>query len=145
MGRIDDVINVAGHRLSTGEMEELIASHPAVAECAVVGITDGLKGQIPVGLVVLKNGYKIDTQILEAEMVQIIRQNIGPFANFKQAAVVQRLPKTRSGKILRNALRKIADGESFTVPSTIDDPKILDEIKETMHKHQIGKAFKRLV
>jgi len=143
MGRTDDVINVAGHRLSTGEMEELIASHPAVAECAVVGITDGLKGQVPIGLVVLKDGYGIEPHTLEDEMVQIIRQNIGPFANFRQAAVVRRLPKTRSGKILRNALRKIADGEFYTIPSTIDDPKILDEIKDTMYGHQIGKAFQQ--
>ncbi len=143
MGRTDDVINVAGHRLSTGEMEELIASHPAVAECAVVGIADELKGQVPAGLVVLKDGYGINLNTLESEMVQIIRQNIGAFANFRQAAVVKRLPKTRSGKILRNVLRKIADGESYTIPPTIDDPKILDEIRDTMHKHQIGQAFKK--
>ena len=144
MGRIDDLINVAGHRLSTGEMEELIASHPAVAECAVVGIADELKGQIPIGLVVLKDGYEeIEPQTLESEMIEIIRQKIGPFANFRQVAVVKRLPKTRSGKILRNTLRKIADGDSYTIPSTIDDPQILSEIKDTMHEHQIGQAFSK--
>ena len=141
MGRVDDVINVAGHRLSTGEMEELIAGHPGVAECAVVGIADELRGQVPIGLVVLKDGYAVDPHTLESELVQIIRQQIGAFAYFRKSAMVERLPKTRSGKILRNVLRKIADGEAYTIPATIDEPSILDEIKSTMRKHQIGKGF----
>ncbi|RMF60377.1 MAG: propionyl-CoA synthetase, partial [Calditrichaeota bacterium] len=141
MGRIDDVINVAGHRLSTGEMEELIASHPAVAECSVFGVADDLRGQVPVGLVVLKDGVEVDPDELEKELVELIRREIGAFAYFRKAAIVKRLPKTRSGKILRNVLRKIADGEPFNIPSTIDDPVILEEIKETMSHTHIGKAF----
>ncbi|MEL6824054.1 MAG: AMP-binding protein, partial [Calditrichota bacterium] len=122
MGRTDDVINVAGHRLSTGEMEELIASHAAVAECAVFGIADALKGQVPIGLIVLKDGFEVNQETLEEELVQIIREKIGAIACFKQAAIVKRLPKTRSGKILRHVMRKLADGASYTIPSTIDDP-----------------------
>jgi acyl-coenzyme A synthetase/AMP-(fatty) acid ligase len=141
MGRTDDVINVAGHRLSTGEMEELIAGHPAVAECAVVGIADELRGQVPAGFMVIKDGYKVDEYSLQGELMQLIRQEIGAFAYFRQTAVVKRLPKTRSGKILRHIIRKIADGEEYTVPSTIDDPAILDEMKEVMFEKQIGKAF----
>ncbi len=141
MGRIDDVINVAGHRLSTGEMEEMVSAHPAVAECAVIGIADELKGQVPVGLVVLKDGQKITPEALEAELVQKIRAEIGAVACFKNALVVKRLPKTRSGKILRKTLRKITDGEEFNIPSTIDDPVILDEIREDLAKHKIGLAF----
>ncbi|MCB0292318.1 MAG: propionyl-CoA synthetase [Calditrichaeota bacterium] len=141
MGRIDDVINVAGHRLSTGEMEEIVASHPAVAECSVFGINDDLRGQVPVGLVVLKDGVSVDKGALEKELIEMVRKEIGSFAYFRQAAIVQRLPKTRSGKILRHVMRKIADGEEYTVPSTIDDPKILEEIKETMDNHHIGQAF----
>lgn len=143
MGRIDDVINVAGHRLSTGEMEELIASHSAVAECSVIGVEDELRGQIPIGLVVLKDGVNIEAEQLQKELVEIVRKEIGAFAYFRQAAVVKRLPKTRSGKILRNVMRKIADGQSYQVPSTIDDPVILDEIKQTMSSHQMGQAFKK--
>jgi len=143
MGRIDDVINVAGHRLSTGEMEELIASHSAVAECSVIGVEDELRGQVPIGLVVLKDGANIEVEQLQNELVEIVRKEIGAFAYFRQAAVVKRLPKTRSGKILRSVMRKIADGQSYQVPSTIDDPAILDEIKQTMSTHQMGQAFKK--
>ena len=132
MGRVDDVMNVAGHRLSTGELEEVVAAHPAVAECAVVGIADADKGQVPLGLVLLKDGVNLEPSALEAELIQMVRGNIGAFANFKRAFVVPRLPKTRSGKILRQVIRKIADGVAFEVPSTIDDPAILDEIAETL-------------
>lgn len=140
-GRIDDVINVAGHRLSTTEMEELVAAHKVVAECAVIGIADELKGQVPVGLVVLKNNADVNQATLEAELVQIIRNQIGAVACFKQAIIVKRLPKTRSGKILRKTLRHIADGKSFSIPSTIDDPVILEEVKEDMSNHKMGLAF----
>ncbi|MDH3634658.1 MAG: propionyl-CoA synthetase [Gammaproteobacteria bacterium] len=129
MGRVDDVINVAGHRLSTGEMEEVVGKHPMVAECAVIGRRDELKGQMPMGFVVLKNaeGAKPD-QIVE-ELVQLVRQDIGAVAAFKEALVVGRLPKTRSGKILRKTLRAMVDGDEYVVPSTIEDPAALDEIK----------------
>ena len=130
MGRIDDVINVAGHRLSTGQIEEVVASHPAVAECAVIGIADVDKGQVPMGLMLIKDGLNIDGQSLQAELVQMVRDNVGGIANFKRAIVVPRLPKTRSGKILRQVMRKMVDGESYTVPSTIDDPQIIDEIQD---------------
>ena len=141
MGRTDDVINVAGHRLSTGEMEELIGGHEAVAECAVVGIEDEMKGQVPAGFVVLKNGYTIENNVLVPELVQIIRSNIGAIANFKQAAIVNRLPKTRSGKILRKTIRSLADKGKAAIPSTIDDPAILNEIKEILKQRKIGVAF----
>jgi acetate--CoA ligase len=141
MGRIDDVMNVSGHRLSTGEMEEMLARHPAVAECTVIGVADDLRGHVPVGFVVLKDGVSIEESKLQAALVEIIRDQIGAIACFKQAAIVQRLPKTRSGKILRGTMRKIADGEPYVVPSTIDDPKILDEITGIMKAHKIGKAF----
>ncbi|MEZ8353136.1 propionyl-CoA synthetase [Vibrio splendidus] len=132
MGRIDDVINVAGHRLSTGEMEEIVGGHPAIAECAVVGIHDDLKGQLPLGLVVLKDGVKVDDIELQAELVGKVRNEIGAVACFKQALVVERLPKTRSGKILRRTIRQIAEGEQYVVPSTIDDPTSLTEIAEKL-------------
>lgn len=137
MGRIDDVINVAGHRLSTGEMEEILGGHPAVAECAVIGIHDDLKGQLPLGLVVLKDGVKMDAQTLERELVASVRNRIGAVACFKQARVVERLPKTRSGKILRRIIRQIADGESYTIPSTIDDPTSLYEL-ESVFQHPVS-------
>ncbi|ASA57033.1 propionyl-CoA synthetase [Vibrio gazogenes] len=133
MGRIDDVINVAGHRLSTGEMEEIVGAHPAVAECAVIGVHDELKGQLPLGLVVLKNGMKVDSHQLELELVGEVRDKIGAVACFRHAVVVERLPKTRSGKILRRVIRQIADGENYTVPSTIDDPLSLSELEHTLH------------
>lgn len=132
MGRTDDVINVAGHRLSTGEMEEIVASHPAVAECCVIGVNDPLKGQQPIGLVLLKNGVELDEKELEAELVAMVRKEIGAVACFRKAMVVQRLPKTRSGKILRKLLRQIADGAGYSVPSTIDDPASLPEIEEIL-------------
>ena len=128
MGRVDDVINVAGHRLSTGAMEEVIATHPDVAECAVIGAADSFKGQLPVGFVVLKAGVDRSAEELQAELVQMMRDQIGAVASFKKVAVVDRLPKTRSGKILRGTMRKIADGATYTAPSTIDDPLSLDEI-----------------
>ncbi|MEE2023687.1 MULTISPECIES: acetate--CoA ligase [Alkalimonas] len=130
MGRTDDVINVAGHRLSTGEMEEIIARHPAVAECCVIGIADALKGQLPFGLVMVKNGSTISPEQLEQELVTMVREDIGAVACFKQAKIVQKLPKTRSGKILRKVLREIADGKTPQVPSTIEDPSCLEEIRQ---------------
>jgi propionyl-CoA synthetase len=132
MSRTDDIINVAGHRLSTGGMEEVLASHPDVAECAVIGVADQLKGQLPVGFLVLKAGVNREAEDIVAEVVQLVRQQIGPVAAFKQAAVVQRLPKTRSGKILRGTMQKIADNEEYRMPATIDDPVILDEIREAL-------------
>jgi len=132
MGRVDDVINVAGHRLSTGRMEEVIAGHPDVAECAVVGIADELKGQVPMGLVVPKAGIIKDPDELVDEVRLMVREQIGAVASFRKALVVTRLPKTRSGKILRRCISKIADGEPFVVPSTIDDPAVLDELREAI-------------
>ncbi len=128
MGRTDDIINVAGHRLSTGGMEEVLASHPAVAECAVIGIKDELKGEQPCGFVVLKSGVTKSPLEVEKEIVALVREKIGPVAAFKIAITVNRLPKTRSGKILRGTMKKIADGDAWTPPATIDDPAILDEI-----------------
>jgi len=128
MSRTDDIINVAGHRLSTGGMEEVLAAHPDVAECAVVGVRDTLKGQVPLGLVVLKSGVTKEEAEITRELVAMVRESIGPVAAFKDARVVARLPKTRSGKILRATLRKIADGDDYVVPPTIDDPVILDEV-----------------
>jgi propionyl-CoA synthetase len=128
MSRTDDIINVAGHRLSTGAMEEVLAEHPDVAECAVIGIADAMKGQAPVGFLVLNAGVSRPTAEIEQEAVQMIRERIGPVAAFKKAMVVKRLPKTRSGKVLRGTMRKIADGVEWTAPATIDDPAILDEI-----------------
>ena len=141
MGRVDDVINVAGHRLSTGSMEEVVAQHEDVAECAVIGAHDTLKGQLPVGLVVLKAGVARGEEELKKELVQMIRNEIGPIACFKEAVVVSRLPKTRSGKILRSTMRKIADAQPYAMPSTIDDPSILGEVEEALKK--IGYAQKK--
>jgi propionyl-CoA synthetase len=128
MARTDDIINVAGHRLSTGAMEEVLAAHSDVAECAVIGVADELKGQLPLGFVVLKAGVDRPQGTVEVELVQLVRERIGPVAAFKTAVVVPRLPKTRSGKILRGTMRRIADAEEYSVPATIDDPAILDEI-----------------
>jgi propionyl-CoA synthetase len=138
MARTDDIINVAGHRLSTGAIEEVLAAHPDVAECAVIGVADGLKGQIPVGLLVLKAGVERDHDEICDETVKLVRERIGPVAVFKKAVVVERLPKTRSGKILRGTMRRIADAEAYTTPATIDDPAILDEI--TVALERIGYA-----
>jgi propionyl-CoA synthetase len=132
MARTDDVINVAGHRLSTGAMEEVLSDHEDVAECAVIGVADQMKGQLPLGLLVLNAGVTRDPQEIVTEVIQHMREKIGPVAAFKLCAVVDRLPKTRSGKILRGTMRSIADGESWKMPATIDDPVILDEITETL-------------
>jgi len=132
MGRTDDIINVAGHRLSTGEMEEVIAAHPDVAECAVIGIKCEIKGQKPLGLVLLKDGILKNESTLESELISNIRNEIGAVASFKDAKVVQRLPKTRSGKILRKLIRQIADGEEYSIPSTIDDPASLTDIAQVL-------------
>ncbi len=141
MGRTDDVINIAGHRLSTGEMEEIIGGHDAVAECCVVGIEDSLKGHIPIGFVILKDGVNIETEQLQNELAGVVRKTIGAIACFKTSMVVQRLPKTRSGKILRKSIRQISDEGDTIVPSTIDDPASLDEIKTALSTNKVGKAF----
>ncbi|MCP4302811.1 MAG: propionyl-CoA synthetase, partial [Gammaproteobacteria bacterium] len=130
MARTDDVINVAGHRLSTGAMEEVLAAHPDVAECAVIGVADAIKGQLPLGLLVLNAGVERDKETIVREVIQNVRDEIGPVAAFHKCVVVERLPKTRSGKILRATMRNIADGEPWTMPATIDEPAILDEISE---------------
>ncbi|MCH2085170.1 MAG: propionyl-CoA synthetase [Saprospiraceae bacterium] len=137
-GRIDDIINVAGHRLSTAEMEEVVASHTAVAECAVIGINDPLKGQIPVGFVVLKSGMTCTEVELEKELISMVRDQVGPVASFKRAVVCNRLPKTRSGKILRKIMRNIADKVSYTPPSTIEDMSVLGELETLMLEKHIG-------
>jgi len=139
MGRTDDVINVAGHRLSTGEMEEILAAHSAVAECTVIGVYDSIKGQVPVGFALLKDGANISAATLQTELVAMVRKEIGALACLKQVIVVPRLPKTRSGKILRKVLRQIADNEEFTVPSTIDDPASVAEIKDIMRSSGLVK------
>ena len=138
MSRTDDIINVAGHRLSTGSMEEVLASHPNVAECAVLGIADQVKGQIPLGLIVLKSGVNREKELIEKECVFLVREKIGAVAALKTVITIARLPKTRSGKILRGTMRKIADGAEWKMPSTIDDPVILTEIGEAMKAKGIG-------
>ena len=132
MARTDDIINVAGHRLSTGAMEEVLSSHKDVAECAVIGVADQLKGQVPLGFLVLKAGVKRSDDEIVKEVIQAVRDQIGPVADFKRAVVVQRLPKTRSGKILRGTMQKIADASPFKAPATIDDPAILPEIADAL-------------
>lgn len=132
MSRTDDIINVAGHRLSTGGMEEVIAAHPDVAECAVIGAADQLKGELPVGFVVLKSGVNRPDEEIVKEIVQLVRDKIGPVASFKVATIVQQLPKTRSGKVLRGTMKKIADGNEYKMPATIDDPAILDSITTSL-------------
>ena len=132
MSRVDDIINVAGHRLSTGAMEEVLSAHPDIAECAVVGVADEIKGEVPVGFVVTKAGVaRADGEIVK-ELVEKIRQQIGPVASFRTALVVKRLPKTRSGKILRGTMKRIAESQEYTAPATIDDPAVLDEIAESL-------------
>ena len=140
MSRIDDVINVAGHRLSTGAMEEALAGHPDVAECAVFGVADQLKGELPLGLVVLKAGVEREEEEIRAELVRRVREQIGPVAAFKLVAAVERLPKTRSGKILRGTMKRIADGRQYKVPATIDDPAILTEIETALHRLGYAKS-----
>ena len=142
MARTDDIINVAGHRLSTGGMEEVLSSHPDVAECAVIGVEDQMKGQLPLGFLVLKSGVTKEADEVVAEIVALVRQQIGPVAAFKQATVVQRLPKTRSGKILRGTMQAIADNKEWKMPATIDDPAILDEITEALEGVGYGTARK---
>jgi propionyl-CoA synthetase len=132
LGRTDDIINVAGHRLSTGGMEEVLASHTDVAECAVIGVADQLKGEVPVGFVVLKLGVNKPDETIEKELIALVRDKIGPVAAFKTAMVIKRLPKTRSGKIVRGTMKKIADKEEWSMPATIDDPMTLDEIKTAL-------------
>jgi propionyl-CoA synthetase len=132
MSRTDDIINTAGHRLSTGAMEEVLADHPDVAECAVFGVADDLKGQVPLGLLVLKAGVDRDPEEITKEVIQMVRERIGPVASFKTAAVVKRLPKTRSGKTLRGTMQKMADNVEYKMPATIDDPVILQEIDEAL-------------
>jgi propionyl-CoA synthetase len=132
MSRTDDIINVAGHRLSTGAMEEVLSGHPDVAECAVIGVADEVKGQVPCGFVVLKAGRSRAADELQSECATLVREAIGPVAAFRVVHIVKRLPKTRSGKILRATMRQIADGETPKVPATIDDPAILDEIREAL-------------
>ena len=140
MSRTDDIINVAGHRLSTGAIEEVLAEHKDVAECAVLGIADKLKGQLPIGLLALKAGVTKDKKEIITECVKMVRDKVGPVAAFKIAIVVKRLPKTRSGKILRGTVRKIADNEPYKMPATIDDPAILDEIKKDLKDNNILKT-----
>jgi len=132
MSRTDDVINTAGHRLSTGAMEEVLSGHSDVAECAVVGVADPLKGQVPVGFVVLKAGVEKDDDDVAAELVARIRDEIGPVASFKEARVVRALPKTRSGKVLRGTIRAMADGEPWRMPATIEDPAVLDDFRDVL-------------
>ena len=139
MSRTDDIINVAGHRLSTGAIEEVLSEHKAVAECAVIGIANKLKGQIPIGLLALKSGVKQSDEEITKECILMVRNKVGPVAAFKTAIVVKRLPKTRSGKILRGTIRKIADKEDYKMPATIDDPAILDEIKQDLINNKILK------
>jgi propionyl-CoA synthetase len=138
MGRTDDIINVAGHRLSTGGMEEVLAAHPDVAECAVIGMADSLKGEVPCGFVVMKAGVTRDAAAIEKEIVALVRERIGPVAAFKLAITVPRLPKTRSGKILRGTMKKIADGDEWKMPATIDDPAVLDEIGAALKEKGVG-------
>jgi len=141
MSRTDDIINVAGHRLSTGALEEVLAGHADVAECAVIGVADQLKGEVPLGLVVLKKGVTTPPEEIVNELVQLVREKIGPIACFKIATIVDRLPKTRSGKIVRGTIKKIADGADYRVPPTIEDATVLDEI--TANLDLIGLATKR--
>lgn len=134
MSRIDDVINVAGHRLSTGALEEALATNPMVAECAVIGVEDKLKGEMPLGFVVLNAGTQVDESALKGDLVQTVRSLVGPIATPRDIVVVGRLPKTRSGKILRATMRKIADGQEYKTPATIEDPDVLQEIATALEK-----------
>ena len=143
MTRTDDIINGAAHRLSTGEIEEVLAAHPDVAECAVIGVADALKGQVPLGFLVLKAGVKRSADEVEHEAIELVRNRIGPVASFKTALVVPGLPKTRSGKTLRATMRKIADGEDYPIPATIDDPAVLDDIDSVLVS--AGYARRRMV
>jgi acyl-coenzyme A synthetase/AMP-(fatty) acid ligase len=137
-GRMDDIINVAGHRLSTASMEEVVSSHPAVAECAVFGVDDPMKGQVPLGLVVIKDGMDVGEEQLQAELIGMVRNAVGPVASFKRVLIAKRLPKTRSGKTLRRTMRQIADGKPYKVPSTIEDANVLKELEELMHREELA-------
>jgi propionyl-CoA synthetase len=141
MSRIDDIINVAGHRLSTGGMEEILAGHPAVAECAVIGVADALKGELPMGFVVLQGGVKQSEEEIRKELVAKVRNEIGPVAAFKLVTIVKRLPKTRSGKILRGTMKSIADDKTWRMPATIDDPAILGEVATSLKVLGYAKAY----
>ena len=143
MGRVDDVINVAGHRLSTGEMEEIVAKHPDISECAVIGVDDALKGETPMGFVVLKEGIERDDSSIVDAVVQLVREEIGAVASFRIATVVDRLPKTRSGKILRGTMRDIADGKEWNMPSTIEDQTVLPEITKAINALGYPKTKKK--
>mgnify|MGYP003977320409 CR=1 FL=1 len=134
MARTDDIINCAGHRLSTGAMEEVLSKHNDIAECAVVGVDDELKGQIPIGFIVVNSGTVTSNEIIIKETIHMVRNEIGPVASFRKAIIVKRLPKTRSGKILRNTIASIFDNKPFKIPGTIDDPNILVEIKDSINK-----------
>jgi propionyl-CoA synthetase len=138
MSRTDDIINVAGHRLSTGGMEEVLSGHRDVAECAVIGVADALKGEVPCGFIVLKAGVNRSAAEIEQECIGLIREKIGPVAAFKLAITVTRLPKTRSGKVLRGTMKRIADGRPWTMPATIDDPVILNEIESALKGKGVG-------
>ncbi len=140
MARTDDIINVAGHRLSTGGIEEVLADHPDVAECAVIGVADQLKGQLPIGFLVLNAGTQTSEDAIIADTVAMVRERIGAVAAYKTAVVVERLPKTRSGKILRSTMQKIADQEDYSMPATIDDPLILGEMDEALQSIGYSKA-----
>jgi len=140
MSRTDDIINTAGHRLSTGAMEEVLADHPEVAECAVLGVDDQLKGQVPVGFLVLNAGVKREHGEIVKEVIHMVRKRIGPVASFKTATVVKRLPKTRSGKILRGTIQKIADNKPYKIPATIEDPTVIGEMEEALIKIGYAKA-----
>jgi propionyl-CoA synthetase len=140
MSRTDDIINVSGHRLSTGAMEEVLADHPDVAECAVFGVEDQLKGQVPIGLLVINSGVTRQNDEIVAEAIQMVRERIGPVAAFKTATVVKGLPKTRSGKILRGTMQKMADNKEYNMPATIDDPAVLDGIDKTLMSIGYSKA-----
>ena len=140
MGRTDDIINVAAHRLSTATIEEVVAGHPDIAECAIVGAADDLKGQVPIGLLVLKAGVERDAQDIVGEVIQLVRDQVGAVVSFRQATVIKRLPKTRSGKVLRGTIRRIADRETYTVPATIDDPAVLAEIEDALEPLGYGRA-----
>ena len=139
MGRVDDVINVSGHRLSTGEIEETIAKHPSIAECAVIARDDDLKGQVPIGLVVLKTGATISDEDLQKQLITSVRETIGAITCYKDTIVLARLPKTRSGKTLRNTLRRIVNGQEYTIPSTIDDTGVIAEIIEVLREKKMIK------
>ena len=143
MGRVDDIINVSGHRISTGQMEEIISNHQNVAECAVIGVYDDIKGEVPVACVVLKTGAEVGEEEMRAELVGMVREEIGPVAALKKVMIVKMLPKTRSGKILRATMKAIAHAEEFSMPATIENEEALDEVRSKMKSH--GLAVKPVI